>query len=228
MIANNSTFWFLEKINVKNLLTQEELIKFDELTTMKKAEKNDYVYFPEEPSSVIYFLKSGRVKIVTNSDDGKEVIKAILYPGEFFGEMGITGEETRTDYAVVMESDTVFCTMKTAVFENLMESNPKFSLAVTKIIGERLRKVERRLESLIFKDAHERIVDFIKEMALEYGSPVGDEILLKHNLTHQDIASITATSRQTVTTVLNILRSKDLVYMERNKILVRNIKTLGL
>lgn len=89
-----------------------------------------------------------------------------------------------------------------------MQANSLLSMAVTKNIGEKLRNIERRLESLIFKDARERIIDFMKEMAAKYGKAIGVEILVKHDLTHQDIANLTATSRQTVTTVLNDLKER--------------------
>jgi CRP/FNR family cyclic AMP-dependent transcriptional regulator len=89
-----------------------------------------------------------------------------------------------------------------------------------------LRKVERRLEALIFKDARTRIVDFIKEMAADYGTQVGEEVMVKHNLTHQDIASLTATSRQTVTSVLNGLKDDNKIHLERNRLLVRNMSAL--
>ena len=59
----------------------------------------------------MFFLKAGRIKIGSNSQDGKEVIKAILYPGEVFGEMGIVGEESHKDFAVAMDADTRMCTL---------------------------------------------------------------------------------------------------------------------
>ncbi len=108
-----------------------------------------------------------------------------------------------------------------------MQANSLLSMAVTKNIGEKLRNIERRLESLIFKDARERIIDFMKEMAAKYGKAIGVEILVKHDLTHQDIANLTATSRQTVTTVLNDLKEKNLIYMERKRFLIREINNLA-
>jgi CRP-like cAMP-binding protein len=86
--------------------------------------------------------------------------------------------------------------------------------------------VERKMESLIFKDARTRIIDLIIQMAEKRGTKIGDEILLKHDLTHQDIANLTATSRQTVTVTLNELKDQDLIYMERKKILIRDIAKL--
>jgi CRP/FNR family cyclic AMP-dependent transcriptional regulator len=79
---------------------------------------------------------------------------------------------------------------------------------------------------LIFKDARSRIVSFLHEVVAERGRRVGYEMLLKHSLTHQDIANITCTSRQTVTLVLNELRKENLIYFNRGRILVRDMETL--
>ncbi len=141
--------------------------------------------------------------------------------------MGIVGEAKRKDFAIAMDDDTRMCTISTEEFRGSMAKNPDLSLAVTKTIGEKLRKIERRLESLIFKDARERIIDFMRETADKYGKVIGDEILVKHNLTHQDIANLTATSRQTVTKVLNDLKDNNLIYMERNRFLIRDISQLA-
>ena len=99
-------------------------------------------------------------------------------------------------------------------------------IKVTKLIGFRLQKIERRFESLVFKDARTRIVDFIIDMGHEKGKAIGKEILVNHNLTHMDIANLTATSRQTVTTILNELKEKNAIHLERNKFLIRDIDTL--
>ena len=226
MTAQHSKLWHLEQINLLKDLSEQELQELDERTVMKTADKNEYVYFPKEPSKIMFFLKKGRIKIGSYSKDGKEIIKAILYPGEVFGEMGIVGETNRKDFAMAMDSDTRMCTINIEEFREIMNSNPHLSLQITKNIGEKLRNVERRLESLIFKDARERIIDFMIDMADRYGKKIGFEVLVKHDLTHQDIANLTATSRQTVTTVLNDLKDKDLIYMERKRFLIRDLDKL--
>ncbi|MBL4706850.1 MAG: Crp/Fnr family transcriptional regulator [Flavobacteriales bacterium] len=226
MTAQHSKLWHLEQINLFKNLSEEELEELDKLAVMKSADKNQFIYFPKEPSKILFFLKQGRIKIGSYSADGKEIIKAILYPGEVFGEMGIVGEESRKDFAVAMDADTRMCTLNVEEFKEMMNSNPELSLELTKTIGEKLRNIERRLESLIFKDARERIIDFMKEMAEKYGKKIGVETLVKHDLTHQDIANLTATSRQTVTTVLNDLKDKDLIYMERKRFLIRSLEGL--
>lgn len=226
MSALQSKIWYLEQINLLKDFKEEELKMFADLTTMRTSGKNEYIYFPNDPSKIVFFLKRGRVKIGKYTDDGKEIIKAILHPGEIFGEMSIAGQESRTDFAQALDDDVMICATNVEDIKKIMNNNAKLSMAITRSIGERLMNVERKMESLIFKDARTRIIDLIKQMAEKRGKKIGDEILLNHDLTHQDIANITATSRQTVTVTLNELKEKDLIYMERKKILIRDIAKL--
>ncbi|GAB4257122.1 MAG: Crp/Fnr family transcriptional regulator [Vicingaceae bacterium] len=225
-MSTETILWHFENFSLLKILTVTERLKMAKKMKDTVVSKNDYIYFPEDPSSSIFFLKKGRVKIGTYSDEGKEIIKAILVPGEIFGELSLVGEERRKDFAMAMDNDVTICALSMEDMQEMMHKNPNLSLRVTKLIGFRLIKIERRLESLIFKDARSRIIDFIKDMCEEKGQKIGDEILVKHYLTHQDIANLTATSRQTVTTVLNELKEQDLLYLERNRFLVRDLNKL--
>ena len=225
-MATETKLWHLENFNLFKTLNAFEKVKMSTKVKHNKMKKNEYIYFPEDPSSSIFFLKKGRVKIGTYSDTGKEIIKAILNPGEVFGELSLVGEEKRNDFAIALDNDLVVCSLGMKDMEEMIEKNPLIGLKVTKLIGFRLQKIERRLESLIFKDARTRIVDFIRELGHEKGKAIGHEILVKHNLTHLDMANLTATSRQTVTTVLNELKEQNLIHLERNKFLIRDIDNL--
>jgi len=225
-MSAESKLWHLENFNLLKALSIMEKMKMAKKVRDSQMKKNDYIYFPDDPSTSIFFLKKGRVKIGSYSDDGKEIIKAILGPGEIFGEMSLIGEDKRKDFAMALDSNVTLCAMGMNDMEQMMEGNSGLSLKVTKLIGFRLQKTERRLESLIFKDARTRIIDFIVDMGQEKGKAIGKEILVKHNLTHQDIANLTATSRQTVTTILNELKEQNLIHLERNQFLIRDIDNL--
>jgi CRP-like cAMP-binding protein len=88
-------------------------------------------------------------------------------------------------------------------------------------------RVEDRLSSLVLKDARERIIEFLVDTAGREGRKVGYETLVKHQLTQQEIANLTGTSRQTVTSVLNDLRKSNLIYFNRNSILIRDLQNLS-
>jgi CRP-like cAMP-binding protein len=225
-MAEKTKLWYLENFNLFKGLCSDEMEKLMKSTVMKEAKKGQYIYFPEEPSSSVFLLKEGKIKIGSFSEDGKEVIKAILSQGEIFGELSLAGEGTRSDFAQALTDNVVICAMSKEDMEMLMEKNAKIGIRVTKIMGLRLKRTERKINDLIFKDVRTRIIDFLKDWAKEEGVPVGDEIMIKHNLTHQDIANLTATTRQSVTTILSELKDKGLIYTERKKILIRDIQKL--
>lgn len=86
--------------------------------------------------------------------------------------------------------------------------------------------MEHRLESLIFKDSRSRIIEYIIEMTEKKGQRVGYEWVIRNFLTHQEVANITATSRQTVTTVLNELRDGNFLTFNRKRLLIRDLEKL--
>lgn len=188
--------------------------------------KDQYIYFPEEPATHIYMIVSGRVRLGHYQEDGKEVISAILTTGEIFGELAIAGEEKRTDFAQAMEANTTICPLSIEELKALMKENRELSFKLLKLVGLRLMKLERKLELLVFKDARTRVIEFLKDAASWKGKKVGFETMIPTRLTHKDIAALTGTSRQTVTTILNELKERNLINFDRKKILIRDLENL--
>lgn len=228
MTTELTKLWHIDSINLFEGISLEDKKKIERLTTTKKLNKNEHVFFEDDASTDIYFLASGRIKHGNFSDKGKENIKSIIYEGEMFGELALINEceTTRQDFAQAMEDDTYVCVISLKDMRALIDSHPILNKKVMKLITKRLKRTERRLENLIFKDARTRLIDFIKELAQDVGKPIGHEILVKHKLTHQEIASITSISRQKVTTLLNELKQENKIHLERKSMLIRNISAL--
>ena len=222
----NSNIWFFENVDLYELLCPHKVPSMKDKHTFHYFKKNEYVYFEDEPSKYIYLIASGRVKIGSYKEDGTEAIKAILGAGEIFGELALAGEERRQDYAQALDDNTTVCPMNIQDMQELMANNQPLNLKIIKLIGIRIKKLERRIDSLIFKDAKTRIIEFLREMALEKGKKVGFEVMFRNYLTHKDIASLTGTSRQTVTTVLNELKEKNLINFDRRRFLIRDLDKL--
>ncbi|MCF6242476.1 MAG: Crp/Fnr family transcriptional regulator [Bacteroidales bacterium] len=228
MASTNTKLWYLENFNLFKGMKPDEMKRVEKMTRMQSIQKGQFIYYPETPSSSVFFLKKGRVKIVSYTEDGKEIIKKILWPGDIFGELSlIDSDSKRSDFSQAMDNDVLICAMGKEEMVQMMSMNPKLNLKVMKIIGLRLRKVERRVEALIGKSARTRLIEFIKELAEERGKKVGTEILIKHHLTHQDIASLNAISRQKTTAILNELRDENLISFDRNSFLIRDIDKLN-
>ncbi len=226
-MSDERNLWYFEDTDLFEVLCPKKTPHLEEKHVPGVYKKDDFIYFQDQSSENIYMVSNGRVKIGTYGADGKEIVKAILTRGEVFGELALAGEEKRQDFAQAMDNDTRVCSMTINDLQNLMIDNQELSLKILKIVGFRLRKMERKIESLVFKDARTRIVDFLKEMAEEKGQKVGFEMMIKNHLTHKDIASLTGTSRQTVTTVMNELREKNLINFDRRRILIRDLDKLS-
>jgi len=208
-------------------LTPDEFDRLENMLEYRTATKYTMLYDSGQPSDNVHFLLKGTIKTCTLSSDGREVIKTILHPVSMFGELGMVGERYRHESAFTMNQDVDYCTLSVTNFQLLMRSNHSLCLKVLQVVGSRLLNAEQKLESLIFKDARARIIDFLKENAAKLGRKVGYEMLFKHCLTQQDIANLTGTSRQTVTSVLNELRKENLIYFNRNTILIRDMGKLA-
>lgn len=223
-----SKLWYLENFGMLKALSKEEKEKLDGMAAMRHVPRKQVLYFPSDSSNSIYLLKAGRVKISRISPEGKEIILTILGPGEVFGELGITGQQEREEFAEVTD-DAIICVVDIKDLQKMMKENPKFNTEILKFIGFRLKRVQSRLESLIFKSAEQRIRSLIKELGEDHGRTIaGDENQreVKLRLTHEDIAKLTATSRQTVTTQLNELEKNDLIKYDRKRIYIKDLRQL--
>ncbi len=216
----------LSQFALFDVLTYEEKLQLQDMLEYRVRPKYSFIYLADEPSDTVFFLLKGTVKIGTHSQDGREIIKALVHPSTMFGELGLIGERTRQEFAQALKEEVHLYALKVRDFKRLMRQNFNLCDRVMGAFGERLMRAENKLESLISKDARTRIIDFIKESIAKRGKKIGYEMLLTHSLTHQDIANITCTSRQTVTLVLNELRKNDLIYFNRGRILVRDITKL--
>ena len=221
------TLWHLENIDVTHLLCPTKLGNEDLMAkhTHCNFKKGEMVYVPQDLSDRIFFITEGRVKISAMNEEGKEITKAILGRGEVFGELAMLGEQQRHDFATALE-DTETCVVSLQELHGLMRDRSELNLFFMKMFGGRQLEMERRLESLVFRDSRSRIVEFLVNIARAKGQRVGYEWVVRKPVTHQEIANLTATSRQTVTTTLNDLRYKKLLTFNRSRLLIRDLEKL--
>ncbi len=224
---SNPIVTYLNELSIFNALDNKDRAHLAAHTSRKIIPKYTRIYEAGQSSASIYFLVRGIVKIGSINADEREVIKRILYPGSMFGELVLFGEDQRQDYAMTMSQESEIYTMDAEAVRKVLLHNHELTLNLLDWLGERLRHMEAKLESMVFKDARARIIEFLKESAEKIGRPVGYETLIKHTLTQQDMANITGTSRQTVTAVLNELRNENLIHFNRRSILIRDLSKLS-
>jgi len=225
MQGQDHNIWYLENIDVTNIFCPNKLGSDTTGHERTKYKKGDYIFQAEDYADKIFFLNQGRVKIGSYNDTGKEITKAILSKGEVFGELAIVKQGKRGDFAIAME-ETDCCVIHVKDMQNLLREHSGLGIFLMKILGSRALTMETRLESLVFKDSRTRIIEYLAELVAKRGERVGFEHVVRKFITHQEIANLTATSRQTVTTVLNELRSDNIITFDRRRLLVRDLDKL--
>ncbi len=207
------------------VLTAEERILLQHNTTAQTYAKHQVLYKPAQGANKVFFLLKGIVKVAMHAEK-KDIIKYVVRAGNLFGETCLTGEPLRRDFAYAMDDQVEVLEMDANAVLNVMKSNFVFAQSLLHFLGERLRYTENQLENVVLKDSKSRIMDFLHQMGVEQGKRIGFETLVKHNMTHQDIADLTGTSRQMVTAVLNQLKRSNVLYFNRKKILFRDLNAL--
>ena len=207
------------------VLTPEELLLLHQTASVQSFSKHQVLYKPGQTASKVYFLLKGTVKIAVHAEK-KDIIKYVVRPGSLFGESCLTGEMQRRDFAYAMEEMAEVIELDAQTLLSVMKRNFAFAQSLLHFLGERLRYTENQLEKVVLKDSKSRIMEYLHQMGIEQGKQIGFETLVRHNMTHQDIADLTGTSRQMVTAVLNQLKRSNVLYFNRKKILFRDLNAL--
>ncbi|MFC2114959.1 Crp/Fnr family transcriptional regulator [Bacteroidota bacterium] len=219
--------WFLEKVNLFSIFCPHKFAEFREDHLFRNYKKGEFIYFSNDPSSSIYLLAEGKVKLLYYTEEGDEVVKSVLSKGEIFGELALLGEEKRTDFAMAVQDGTSICQLTLEHMQELMKEDMSFALKINKLIGLRIQKLERRLDSLVNKDVRTRMYEFLSEFAKEKGDGEGPEYRIDHFLTHKDMADLIGTTRQTVTTLLNKMKNEGKIDFTRRSIYLPDINALS-
>lgn len=215
-----NNLWYFEDVNLFNKLCPHKFKAYKKAHSFNHYKKQDYIYFEDDSASKVYLIEKGKVKIGYYSEDGEEVIKAILTRGELFGEKAILGANKRNEFAQSIDNATTICPITVDTMHDLMRNNKKFSLNIYKLIGLKFKKLERRLQLLLFKDSKTRLMEFLDELCEEFGydcSKTGDHII-HHPYTQKDIASLIGVSRPTLNILMNELKDDKVIDFNRKQI----------
>jgi CRP-like cAMP-binding protein len=218
--------WHLKHCDLFQRLDAEELQALEAKCRVRRFPRATPVYLPADNSDGVLVLVEGRVKLGSFTEDGKQTILAFIEPGEMFGELALVSSDERGEYAETVERSTIVLIPK-GEMELMLERHPHLSLGVTKLIGLRRKRLERRLKYLLFRSNRERLVHLLLELAEQYGKPTAEGVDLGIRLSHQDLANIIGSTRETVTLVLGELQSEGRLVLGRRKILLTDLPKLA-
>ena len=218
--------WLLKRCDLFQRLPPEALTKLELRCRARKFPRGSPIYLPADEADGALLLTSGRAKICSFSIDGKQAILALIEPGELFGELAVLGQDVREEYAEAAEKSSVLLIPADAI-QTLMTDYPDVSIGITKLFGFRRRRVERRLKYLLFRSNRQRLIHLLLELTEQYGRPTAAGVDLGIKLSHQELANIIGSTRETVTVVLGELQAEGSLEVGRRKIVIRDLEGLA-
>lgn len=209
----------LKKIPLFSSLKDEELEAIYKVAIIKKFKKDHFILLENEGGDTLFVIITGKVKVTVFSELGKEVIFSILEDGDFFGDMSLLDGNPRSASVVAVEDSEVRM-IRRLDFIRILENHPSIALKLLEELTFRLRKADERIESLAFLDVTGRVAGILLQLASEKGVHLSDGVLIKSRPTHQELANMIGTTRETVTRVLKQLERKNYIIISGKDITI--------
>lgn len=223
----DKAIWFFEEVDLYDILCPykySDHIKSHPLSCYNKA---DFLFMEGDFVREIYLVAEGRVKVGFYDNAGNEQVIAFLGRGEILGEKALFGQQRHKEFAQAVTDRTMICKLRVEKAQELVRDYVPFSLTITKRFSDRVQKLERHLQILLFKDARRRLVEFIKDLCRDVGTPYRNGVRIMLDITQSDIAALIGASRKTVSLLFTDLEEAGLVkFYGRKEIYVADVEKL--
>ncbi len=185
----------------------------------REFESGHTVFQEGDTGDALYILQTGLVKLSKVDLGGHEKTLALLQPPEYFGEMALIGTASRNATALTLAKVTCWLLYRDD-FRRLMESFPSISLNLTQTLAERLRGMDDEAQILSYKDAQGRVAYVLLRLFETGVAELNDNGQPQVHLTHQELASLAGTSRETVTRALRTLEGEGVIQTRTREIII--------
>jgi len=207
-------------------LSQAEREAICSVVVKRKYENGEMILHEEDDDVHTFFMiAEGSVHVTALTSEGKQTILATLRKGEFFGEMAILDGEPRSA-SVVSAENCVLLLLYRRPFLDILQKYPKITIQILVEMSRRLRRSNRHINTLSMMSVYGRVADVLLQMAKECGRRVGKMIIIENRPTHQVLADMAGTSRETVSRILSQLQKKQLLSIDRKKLVILNEEKL--
>jgi len=217
--------WCMSEVDIFADLNDEEIAAIGAAAPMRQFSAGELLYSPPQPMETLFILKQGRVRIFRVSADGRALTTAIVTPGTIFGEMLLLGQQMHDNFAEALDKVTV-CVMSRSDVQRFLLSDARIAARISEILGNRVSQLERRLSDTVFKSVPQRIATTLCLLAdEEQRRPLGRG--LQVSLTHEQVAALAGTSRETTTKILNEFAEQGLLRLGRGKFTILDLVRLS-
>ena len=211
------------RVQIFSGLRPEDMTDITAHARSLRKTRGEFIFMPGDRADSVFILNHGRIKLSVLSESGKEIAIDIIQPGEIFGEFALVDESLRTNMAQALD-DVLIWVFSKQDFARLLTAQPKLALSYIRLVGDRRRRMEKKLSDITSKPVSARVCELLHEISTSRPGIESTDHLVP--LTHHDVASLIGAARQTTTTVLNDLERRNIIELGRGWIRIKCLKAL--
>ncbi|HEX8128174.1 MAG TPA: Crp/Fnr family transcriptional regulator [Pyrinomonadaceae bacterium] len=217
--------YYGQRVQLFAELGKDEMSRIAAYAHCLRKARGEFIYMPGDSADLVYILRQGRVKLSVLSGSGKEAAIDIIQSGEIFGEFALVDDSMRSNMTQALDDVSMWVFNKRD-FTHLLLTRPKLALSYIRLVGDRRRRMEKKLSDITSKSVSARACELLHELVTggsEFESADRDYLV---PLMHHDIAGLIGAARQTTTSVLNDLERRGIIELGRGWIRVKCLKDL--
>ncbi|WP_417737465.1 Crp/Fnr family transcriptional regulator [Rosistilla oblonga] len=211
--------WHLKSCELFANLATDQIRRLEMHSRVRSFTARSLVYLPYQAADSVFLLTRGMVKVCHSTPDGKQSTLAFIEPGELFGELALFDPSQRDEFVEVVTAATVVMIPADQLIQLMSEANA-FAVGITKLVGLRRQRIQRRLRNLLFQSNRDRLTHLLLELAEQFGVPAEQGVRLRIKLSHQELANLIGSTRESVTIVLGQLKAEGLIESGRRQIVL--------
>jgi CRP/FNR family cyclic AMP-dependent transcriptional regulator len=219
------TLWYLKKIPLLAELGPDAVARLAERVDMREIRRREVIYLPGDPGKSLFFVNGGRIKVSKVTRDGKSLTLAYCGPSEVFGETCLIDGGPRSEMAEAVEN-ALLTEIDRADFDRLLASSATLGAQMTRLMVTRRRDLENKVEALVFRDVTSKLAELLVKLAGEYGVDDARGTMVALKITHQELANLIGSTRETVSLTLSQFKRKRFITTEGRKVIISDSEAL--
>ena len=201
----------IRRVPLFSLLTNDQAQGIADAVVKRRFRRGEIIVEHMRKSNSLFILLTGRARVLTSDSRGREVILAVLQPGDYVGEMSLIDNEPHSA-TVRAEIQTDMLVLARPDFARCLPENSSLSYAILRGLVQRLRNADRQIESLALLDVYGRVARTLLDMAEDQG----ELKIIRNKVSRQDLAKVVGASREMVSRVMKDLEERGMVETQEN------------
>lgn len=217
--------WYLRKVPFFEGMPPQQLSELVADIEIREIRRRQIIYLPGDPGDRVFFINGGRVKCSKVSRDGKELTLAYRGAGQLFGELCVFEGQPREEMAEAMKN-AIITELPAEKLRELLLADAKLAFKFAGIVGGRRREMETKLEHLVFRDVHAKLAALLLDLGKEYGVENENGLQIGLKITHQEMANLIGSTRETISLTLAQFKKKSLLNLDGRSVVLLDLEGL--